>query len=121
MFKSSLYIQSIMRAVVGLVEKIVFVADKEKKFTARIDTGATVSSIDNELVSKLQLKTISSRKKIRSAHGVQVRPMIRATIILKKKLITGLFTVARRSHMTYPVLIGQNILKKGEFLVDPLK
>ncbi|HLC19674.1 MAG TPA: RimK/LysX family protein [Candidatus Nanoarchaeia archaeon] len=110
-----------MRPVVGLVEKIVFVADKEKKFTARIDTGATVSSIDHHLVEQLQLEAIRSQKTIRSAHGIQTRPMIRATIILKNKMITGLFTVARRSHMTYPVLIGQNILKKGEFMVDPLK
>ena len=110
-----------MRPVLGLVEKVVFVADKDRKFTARIDTGATMSSIDHDLVSNLHLESVLSRKKIRSAHGVQERSMIRATVILKKKMITGLFTVARRTHMTYPVLIGQNILKKGEFIVDPLK
>ena len=31
------------------------------------------------------------------------------------------FTLADRSHMTYPVLIGQNILKKGNFMIDPNK
>jgi len=31
------------------------------------------------------------------------------------------FTLADRSHMTFPMLIGQNILTKGKFLIDPLK
>ena len=30
------------------------------------------------------------------------------------------FTLADRSDMKYPVLIGQNILSKG-FLIDPMK
>ena len=110
-----------MRPVVGLIEKIVFSTHGEKKITARIDTGATMSSVDSQLVKSLQLGPAVSRINVRSAHGMQTRPLIRATIILKKMTITGLFTIAQRSHMTYPVLIGQNILKKGKFLVDPLK
>ena len=35
--------------------------------------------------------------------------------------LEGDFTLANRSHMTYALLIGQNILKAGHFLVDPLK
>ena len=107
-----------MRPVVGLVERVAF---GEKKVTARIDTGATMSSIDSSLVHSLQLSPIVSKTKVRSAHGIQIRSMVRATIVLKKMKIVGLFTVAQRSHMTYPILIGQNILKKGKFLVDPLK
>jgi len=29
------------------------------------------------------------------------------------------FSLADRGHMTYPLLVGQNILRKGNFLIDP--
>ena len=38
----------------------------------------------------------------------------------EKKKIKAQFTLADRSHMRYPVLIGQNILKQG-FLINPNK
>ena len=36
-------------------------------------------------------------------------------------VIEAEFTLADRAHMNYPLLIGQNILKKGNFLIDPNK
>ena len=108
------------RSVLGLVESITFFGSK-KRLKARIDSGATTSYIDSSLAEKLHLSTMLVKKRIRSAHGSQLRPLVRATIVLKNKTITGSFTLAHRSHMTYPVLIGQNILKKGKFLIDPLK
>ena len=40
---------------------------------------------------------------------------------LKGIILEEEFTLADRSHMTYRILLGQNILKKGNFLIDPLK
>ncbi|MBN2141880.1 ATP-dependent zinc protease, partial [Candidatus Woesearchaeota archaeon] len=42
-----------------------------------------------------------------------------AKIVLGGKEIESKFTLADRSHMKYPVLIGQNILRKN-FLIDPV-
>ena len=114
--------KSMKRTVVGLIEAIELISSKKKvKTRARIDTGATRSSIDISLAAKLHLGPIVEQKTIRSAHGKTIRAVVHATIKLKGKTINETFTLADRRHMTYPVLIGQNILRKSKFLIDPLK
>ena len=110
------------RSVLGLVEKITIIKnDRKKTVNARIDTGATKSSIDSTLARELDLGPIIKKMQIRSSHGTSMRPIIHAEIIIDGRTYKEEFTLAPRSHMSYPVLIGQNILKKGKFLVDPLK
>lgn len=110
------------RIVVGLVEKVTLLNKKKERKTilARIDTGATKSSIDAKLAADLNLGPVITSKLVKSAHGNKVRPVIEANIILSNKRIKEEFSLADRPHMKYKVLIGQNILKKG-FLIDPLK
>ena len=112
-----------VRKILGLTELVTVVSPqgKEEDVIARIDTGATASSIGQELAARLQLGPIIKSKVIRSASGVRKRPVIQAKIRLHGLLIEDHFNVADRSHMTYMLLIGQNILKKGQFLVDPMK
>jgi hypothetical protein len=107
------------KAIVGLTEKIFIKGEKENaELIARIDTGATKSSIDIMLASKLGLGPIIDSRLIKSAHGTKLRPIVHAEVIIKGKTIKAKFTVADRVHMRYQVLIGQNVLRK-EFLVDP--
>ena len=109
------------RPVLGLIETISLISSNSLgKFKARIDTGATKSSIDIQLARKLSLGPIVGTKVVKSAHGNSVRALIHASIIIGGRTIRADFTVADRSHMKYKVLIGQNILKKG-FIIDPLK
>ncbi len=107
------------RTVVGMVERVYFKQDGKKGILARIDTGATKSSIDINLAERLKLGPIISSKVIKSAHGSRLRPIVEAEIILEGKTMKTEFSLADRSHMKYQVLIGQNILKQG-FLIDPL-
>ena len=109
------------KTIIGLVEEVVIIGNdgQEKKLKARIDTGATKSSIDYNLASDLRLGPIVGSKLVKSAHGSKLRPVVQATIIIKGKRITGKFTLADREHMTYKLLIGQNLLKG--FLIDPEK
>ena len=110
------------KIVVGLTEKISLMSSNgnNKEVVARIDTGATKSSIDIKLASKLNLGPVIKSKMIKSAHGNKLRPLIEAEILLARKKIKSEFTLADRTHMKYAVLIGVNILKRG-FLVDPSK
>lgn len=109
------------KTIVGLTEFVVVrgVAESEN-LIARIDTGATKSSIDLMLASKLGLGPVVDSKLIKSAYGVRLRPVVRADIVIAGRTIRAKFTLADRLHMRFPVLIGQNILKKG-FLVDPAR
>jgi len=111
------------RSILGLTESVILHTNKgiSKKLIARIDTGATSSSIDKTLASELQLGPITRIKMIKSASGVGNRPIVIASVKIGKDIVEEEFTLADRKHMTYPLLIGQNILKKGRFLVDPLK
>ncbi len=110
------------RPVVGLVEQVIVGSKSASKTVkARIDTGATKSSIDLGLAAELRLGPIIEKKMIKSAHGSTVRPVVKAHLTIKGMELEDEFNLAERGHMTYPVLIGQNILKKGKFVVDSLK
>lgn len=107
--------------IIGLVENIrILGRQRQKEISAKIDTGATKSSIDKRIVDDLSLGPIIKSKIVKSAHGTGIRPVIEAEIIIAGRHIKAEFTIADRIHMKYPVLIGQNILKIG-FLIDPNK
>ena len=107
------------KIVIGLAEKVLVQSDGSKKTViAKIDTGATKSSIDTNLAAELELGPVIKSKLIKSAHSSKLRPIIEATIELAGKKIKSEFTLADRAHMKYRILVGQNILKDG-FLIDP--
>lgn len=110
------------KVVLGLTEEVTLIgSDKRERVVARIDTGATASSIDFNLAAKLHLGPITRSKVVKSASGIKKRPIIRAKVQMDGEVIEEEFSLADRSHMTYPLLIGQNILRKGPFLIDPHK
>lgn len=111
------------REILGLVEEVTIFSNDhfKKKVLARIDTGATNSSIDMSIAGELKLGPIKRTKLVKSASGKGRRAIITVKIKLDGQIFDDDFTIAERGHMTYPVLIGQNILKKGNFLIDPNK
>ena len=110
------------RPVLGLTEKVIIIGpEKRKTVVARIDTGATKSSIDVALAAELKLGPVISKKLVKSASGTIMRPIIKSKLIISRKTMNEEFTLAERSHLKYPVLIGQNILKKEKFIIDPSK
>jgi hypothetical protein len=107
------------KIIVGLIERIkIRNGEEHSDIIARIDTGATKSSIDINLAGKLKLGPIVKTMMVKSAHGKRVRPVIHVEVEIAGKSIKTEFTVADRAYMKYPVLIGQDILKQG-FLIDP--
>jgi len=110
------------KTVIGLTEPIIIFTKSGEKRTinAKIDTGASKSSVDLSLARELKLGPIIRSKLIKSAQGNQIRPVIEADIELAGKRRIEEFTIADRWHMKYRVLVGQNILKHG-YLIDPSK
>ena len=110
------------RRIIGLIEEIEIFGSNgnNKKIQARIDTGATRSSIDKELAEQLNLGPVTRTKFVKQALGGTVRPIIVVEFNLAGKHLKKEFTIADRSHMKYRVLIGQNALNQG-FLIDPHK
>lgn len=109
------------RTVVGLTEKIIINSNSNKKeLIARIDSGATKSSIDLTLASNLKVGPVIDSRLIKSAHGTRLRPVVEIEVTIRSRTLRAKFTLADRNHMKYAVLIGQNILRKG-FLIDPTR
>ena len=108
------------RTIIGLTEEIIFTGpdDRKIKVNARIDTGATKSSVDSALVDEMNLGPATGTKLVKQVHGHTIRPVVNAEFELAGKLLKEDFTVADRSQMKFRVLIGQNALKNG-FLIDP--
>ena len=110
------------RPIIGLDEPVVcFGEEKQRTLHARIDTGAGKSSIDIKVAERLGVGPVIKEKAIRNAHGREIRKVIQLEVELAGKRISAMFTIADRKDMRYKVLIGRNVLKKGNFLVDPTK
>ncbi len=126
------------KKIVGEIELIDLPDIDIKGITARIDSGAHVSSIwatkvveTNGSLSVIFFDESSpfySGKifvfdefeitRIKSSNGfVQTRYKILLDVNINNHLVKEKFTLADRSKMKYPILIGRNILK-DRFLID---
>ncbi|MFC1697349.1 RimK/LysX family protein [Nanoarchaeota archaeon] len=107
------------KILIGLTNEVTVIGNNRKKrLMGRIDSGATMSSMDIKIAADLKLGPIIGTKKVKSASGNGIRPIIQIEVVLKGKKFYKRFSLADRSHMKYKVLIGQNILKGG-FIIDP--
>ncbi len=125
--------------IIGEVEPVTIVK-AGLTLPARIDTGATTSSLDARDIQKFErdgkkwvrfmLLDRRSGKKVQvegrltrtveiTRHGTdpQYRPVIKLKAALGKVELYREFSLTDRSAFTYPVLIGRNFLG-GEFIVD---
>lgn len=109
------------KTIIGLTEPITIIGEKaEKKLVARIDSGATVGSVDKKLAQELGLGAVIKTKLVKSSHGQTVRPVKKMRFKLAGRKFKMNFTIADRAHLKYKVLIGQNVLRKN-FLIDASK
>ena len=120
------------KITIGEVEEVVLFP-WGVKIPARIDTGASTSSLDardlkvrgNVAEFKLPKKygSIQVRlpvlewQNIRSADFRERRPVVEVTLCMGPKVIRALVTLNDRSTVKYPLIIGRNILKEN-FVVD---
>ncbi len=108
------------------IEKVkIYIHDKKaKQVFARVDTGAVRSSIDRKLAESMGLLSEDnilwrSHYAYRSVHGRQTRPVIGLTLKIAGRKIKTSASVANRSKMSTPLLIGRNDLVG--FLVNPVE
>jgi hypothetical protein len=108
----------VKRDKIGLTEEVEI---RGKKVIARIDTGARRCSIDKEFARELNLGPVIAEKKYRSATGRTRRPVVEEEISFNDAQVKVLLNISDRSRMKYRMLIGREALRKGNFLIDPLK
>ena len=130
--------------IVGWVERV-HLDDVDQGFVAKLDTGATTSSIDAKII-----KVDAPKEKKRGEHGHIVfsvqddestarvlkrkilrwvrikkkdsgflrRPVVNMAFCIGEKLIRDEVNLADREGFLYPVLVGRNMLKRGNVAVD---
>ena len=126
---------------IGWREWISLVDFKDFYLKAKIDTGATISSLHATHIEefnfrgdkyvkfrlyqsksyKMIKKPVIGYKMIKNSFGKkQLRPLINISIKIGNNTIDTLITLATRSRMTYPVLIGRSTLDNN-YRINPRK
>jgi hypothetical protein len=93
---------------------------KRAKVMAKVDTGAWRTSINEDMARELGLlneNNVLWVNIVKSALGVEKRPIISLTFWLAGKKITTPASVAKRKNLRYQMIVGRKNLKG--FLVDP--
>mgnify|MGYP001559238157 CR=1 FL=1 len=108
---------SVKKRVVGFYEDVLV---NGLLIRAKIDTGASRSSIDSGLADFLGLGPVLGSKAVISSHGRGIRPIVKAHVVIAGKKLNASFNMASRHNLRYPLLIGKNILRKG-FIIDSAK
>ena len=126
---------------VGWVEKA-RIPGVEKEIKVKLDTGATTTSIDAEILEKPDedsefggmikfrfkngegIKEVFERPivrwvRIKSRKGADIhRPVVRMKLCVANRWIEDEVNLANRDGFNYRVLIGRNMLKQGKLAVD---
>lgn len=132
--------------VIGSVEEV-GLEDAHMVAKARIDTGAGVASISAEIVEIRKATTPGKADRVvfrvpdsnnkaatmerdivawqnikkKGAEGYTKRPVVRMDFCIGGKKIDARVNLSDRTDFIYPVLIGRNVLKTGDFMIDPSK
>jgi hypothetical protein len=126
--------------IIGTFELVTFPEFGTSRVTAKIDTGAYTGALHCSKIGERDIeggKTLvfiplgSTKviekdefiiKYVRSSNGKrQKRYFISTQIIVQKKTYEITLSLADRSEMKRPVLIGRRFLKQHHFLVDPTR
>jgi hypothetical protein len=110
------------KKIVRLVARVLIAGPGgEESVRAKVDTGADRTTVSSELARRLKLSPTGSKVTVKVSAGSQKveRPLVDAAITLKGRTFKLKVGVADRSLMRFGVIIGRDILRSGDFLIDP--
>jgi len=104
--------------VLSVIEPITILSgERARRYRAKLDTGAYRTSIDESVVTQMELRVLTRKFTTVSASGRQIRPAVALEFILGGKKISTIATVAPRAHLKFPIIIGRRDMKG--FYVNP--
>lgn len=107
------------KKIVGLIEPVKIIGKKVVSTTALFDTGAKLTSIDNNIAAEAQVGPVLRIQRVKApiTKEVKQRPVVKVRIKIGGKEYEAEANLNDRSHMKYPVIIGRNIIE-GNFIID---
>ena len=112
------------RRIIGVIEEVILRGPTgEIQVRAKVDTGATRTSIDTDLAKKLGLGPVERRVHTRSAAAEhpEVRDVVKAILVIDGKAFETHVAVTDRQDMKYHMIVGMDVLRKSGFLISPRK
>ncbi len=131
------------RPIIGWLEHVK-VEDANLTLKARIDTGAGLASLHAQIIDIKPAKNGKTEQvvfSVQGANGKNVvlerpvvqwinikkkgesgyikRPVVQLLMCLGGKQVRARVNLADRSGFLYPMLIGRNVLKAGDYMIDP--
>ncbi|NPE27005.1 hypothetical protein HNV12_03320 [Methanococcoides sp. SA1] len=100
--------------ILGMVENVEL---EGETVLAKIDTGASRSSIDEDLAVRLGMTEIIKEREVRSSHGRSVRNIVRGRVKIGSRIIPTTFSLADRKDLKFDLILGKNFLWRG-FIID---
>lgn len=116
---------------------IIFTSLNNKEITGKVDTGATTSSLHAENIqvdknsnrvsfvcaelsnSVITMELDGSQEVVSADAGGKTRPIVNFDVEIEGVSLQAMsFNLNDRSEMSSPLLVGQNILKAGNFVID---
>lgn len=88
-----------------------------ERHLAKIDTGASRSSIDEKLAHRLGLHEVIMERRVKNSHGASVRKVVKTRVKIGNRVIPTSFTLADRKELRFDLILGKNFLWRG-FLID---
>jgi len=87
--------------------------DGTEKAVAKSDTGAKRTSIDTDLAGQIGAGPMVGTTEVRSGagSGTETRPLVGVDLCLNGSWRTVTASITDRSEMTYPVLLGRDVLE----------
>lgn len=100
--------------IIGNVEYVEICGERH---LAKIDTGASRSSIDKNLAKRLGLHEVVKEAEIKNSHGKSIRKIVKTKVKIGNRIIPTSFSLADRSELKFDLILGKNFLWRG-FLID---
>lgn len=112
------------KRIIGIVESVT-VKGKTGKVTvlAKVDTGASRTTVDTDIAARIGLGPILDTVRIRAptSRHPETRPLVDADLIIAGEEFDIAVAITSRQRMKYHVIVGMDILRRGRFLVNPAK
>jgi alpha-L-glutamate ligase-like protein len=107
------------KKILSVIEPVILSNNKKvREYRAKLDTGAYRTSLDLSVVEELGLPILNRKIVTISASGRQTRPAVRVQFRLGGKRISTIATVATRSHLRFPIIVGRRDLRG--FHINPI-
>ena len=110
------------RRVIGIIESVTVRGKRgDVKVQAKIDTGASRTTVDTDIAARAGLGPVLGTVRIRQSisRHPETRPLVEAQLLLGDEEFDVAAAIADRTEMKYHVIVGMDILGSAKFLIDP--